>query len=49
MPNARVTEDISDRDRIAFAAKKLRERNILLGIIKEEIVPKFKKHEPRKR
>lgn len=43
MPNSKVTESIREKERRAYAAKKIRERKIKLGLIIEETLPEVVK------
>ena len=39
LPKSKETEAIRDKERMAYASKKIKERKIMLGLIKEDSVP----------
>ena len=43
LPKSKETEAIRDKERMAYASKKIKERKIMLGLIKEDSVPELDK------
>jgi hypothetical protein len=43
LPKSKETEAIRDKERMAYASKKIKERKIMLGLIKEDSVPELVK------